>query len=506
MKKYLLILIFFLSLILLTSCNKNKLMIKIYNSSDYIDETILDEFIDWYRENIEDVEIGYIYDNFETNESMYNTLRTGKTDYDLCCPSDYMIQKMKRENMLEEFDFENYDINIYLENCSPYILNLFENAGWDKYAACYMWGTLGVIYNPSELGMLMDSKDGDDYYYEVTSWQDFNNPKFKGKVSLKDSVRDSYCVASILSNIDELNLFDNRSPEYNDLINDVINRVTDEDIDKALVQLRKLKENIFGLEVDSAKGDIVTGKIAMNLAWSGDAVYSIDQADEEGVELRYNVPDEGGNVWFDAWVMPKGANKKLAMAFINFISQPSIAKRNMEEIGYTSSIAGDEIFNLIDEWYGEESNKMAVAECEALYMEDPSEENKEALNEALAYLEEAQYEDIDLTYFFDGTLTENLLTDGLAIIKIDTSYIGRQFSTQYPDEDTLNRCGIMKDFEDQNEKVLQMWIIFRANEASIYLIISLVLFLFICGGIYLYTKQSYFQRIRRKRKQDKQLK
>ncbi len=492
MKKYLTILLVVFLLPLVTSCNEKEVRtIRIYNCVDYIDEAVLDQFVEYFKEEHNE-EINYIYDTFETNESMYNTLRTGKTSYDLCCPSDYMIQKMIRENRLEKFDLENYDLNEYFTNCSPYLLDLFEKNGWTEYAACYMWGTLGLIYNPEELASIKEVED-----YDVESWNVLLDKDFKGMASLKDSVRDSYCVAQILANQDELKKVDNTSSEYNTLIGEVINKVSNEDIDNAFNILRKLKDNIYGLEVDSGKGDIVTGKIAMNLAWSGDAVYSIDLAEDEDIELRYTVPFEGGNVWFDGWVMPKGADKELAQEFINYLSLPEVAAQNMNEIGYTSSIAGDAIYNLVDEWYGRAGNELWVSDAQAAYDEDPSEENLEELNEAIAYLDEATYQTVDLTYFFNGTLSDEYLTGGKVLIDIDEWYIGRQFSTQYPDELTLNRCGVMQDFNEQNENVLQMWINVKANKASITLIIILISFFLFVILFILYSKRSYFARKRR---------
>lgn len=516
MRKYLLVLLSLFLVSTLSSCSKESVRtIKIYNCVDYIDEAVLDQFVEYYYETYGEV-IDYVYDTYETNESMYNTIRTGKTDYDLCCPSDYMIQKMIREDRLEKFDFENYNLDNYFKNCSPYLLKLFEQNGWTEYAACYMWGTLGVIYNPSVLSEVSNTLD-----YELTSWNDFKKPEFKGLASIKDSVRDSYCVAQILINQEELSKVDNTKKEYNTLIQDVINRVSDEDILKASNELRSLKENIYGLEVDSGKGDIVTGKIAMNLAWSGDAVYSIDLAEDEDIELRYTVPTEGGNVWFDGWVMPKGADKQLAQEFINYLSNPEIAAQNMEEIGYTSSIAGEAIYNLIDEWYGRGSNELYVEdlvdaintlkeeikekELSGNYKTKQKEKDldellslEEELTEAKLYLEEATYSMMDLTYFFEGTLSsEYISSDGAIYVEIDDSYIGRQFTTQYPDILTLNRCGVMQDFNEQNEAVLQMWINVKANKASLSLIIFLISFVVIVLLWVLYSKRSYFARIRR---------
>ena len=508
MKKYFVSLILVLILFVLCSCEREeKQILRVYNCVDYINEDVLDIFIEEHNGEIE-----IVYDTFETNESMYNTLRTGKTSYDLVCPSDYMIQKMIREDRLEQFDFENYDLDTYQTYASPYILNLFDNTkddkgiSWSNYAACYMWGTLGVAYNPE---ILAEAKELEDFDFD--SWEYFLDPDFNGLISIKDSVRDTYCVGTLLAFKDELDQVENKAAEeYQTKVAEVINRCDDNAIAKVEVSLRNIKNNIYGLEVDSGKGDIVTGKIAANLAWSGDAVYSIDLAEDEDIELRYMVPNEGGNVWFDAWVMPKGANKELAQEFINFLSRPDIAAMNMEEIGYTSGIAGVDIAELIDDWYGEAGNLAAVEDAEEALANaktaEEKEEAEEALAEAKAYLDEATYEECDLTYFFNGTLPENdehikdIDGEKRIIFKIDTSYLGRQFSTQYPDEETLLRCGVMKDFKEQNEKVLKMWINVKANKAGPILIGSLIGFVVLVGFIALYIKWDYIVRKRRLKK------
>lgn len=121
--------------------------------------------------------------------------------------------------------------------------------------------------------------------------------------------------------------------------------------------LNTLKNNIFGFEVDSGKNDMVTGKISINFAWSGDAVYAMDEAepteeDPNGLELCYSVPEEGSNVWFDGWCIPRHAEQKdLAVEFINFLSMPENAIANMEYIGYTSAIAGEDVLEWVKETY-----------------------------------------------------------------------------------------------------------------------------------------------------------
>lgn len=419
-------------------------VLKIYNWQDYIDEGLDDDGqkvdlsviemweADYERRN--NVDITVQYDTFETNETMLNTLKTGKTHYDLICPSDYTIQKMIKEDMLEKFDegaLATYDANV-----SPYLKELFEQNGWTDYAACYMWGTLGIIYNTE----FIDEAD-------VQHWSGMWNGKYQNQVSAKDSVRDTYCAGVMYVFQDELMEYRTQyengtlsNAQYNAKINEVMNRCDKETIKKVEDALKAMKKNIFGYEVDSGKSDIVTGKIYMNLAWSGDAVYSMDLAEEEGINLAYSVPLEGSNVWFDGWCMPKGANKTLAQDFVNYISQPEIAYLNMDTIGYTTAIVGNEIFDLINEWYGSD---------------------------------EPTAEAWDITYLFGNSVTDTAettrLTDGKVIIMTDE--VTRQLYAQYPNKETIDRCGVMQDFGDSNESILKMWSRIKANAISPILIV-----------------------------------
>lgn len=364
------------------------------------------------------------YDTFETNETMLNTLRTGKTQYDLVCPSDYIIQKMLLETQSgsdEKIMLEKYDLSKmpnYTANLSPYISDLFEKNGWTDYAVGYMWGSVGILYNPEAI---KNEKD-------VTSWDILWNPEYKNATTCKDTSRDAYVIGLLKVYGEELRA--NRAKydsgeitgeELQSRTQEIVNRVDDKSIEKVEEALKEMKENIYGFEVDSGKSDIVTGKIDANVAWSGDAVYSMDLAEEEdGKELCYVVPDEGSTIWFDGWVMPKGANTELAQDFVNFLCRSDIAAMNVDFIGYTSAIAGDDIFDLMLDRYDEEGG-----------------------------------EPYDLSYFFGDTLSDDRLTGGKAIIR--TSEKNRQLQAQYPDMDTTYRCGVMEDFGDQNEKVLTAW-------------------------------------------------
>lgn len=451
LSKLLCFLLVAISLFTLTSCKKeessyDKNVLRIYNWQDYIDDGLDDDGNkvrlsvtelwqqDFYNRTGRNVEV--VYDTFETPEIMLNQIKTGK-EFDLICPSDYTIQKMLKEDMLEPFDEGALDDG-YLKHVSPYLKDLFEENGWTNYAACYMWGTLGLIYNTD----VISEED-------VMHWKVMWDEKYKGQISTKDSVRDTYFMGVMYIYQEELIEYRNQfitgaitSDEYNKKINEIANFTDDATLRKVEEELKKLKQNIFGLEVDSGKSDIVTGKIAMNLAWSGDAVYSMDLADEEGITLAYSVPEEGSNVWFDGWCMPKGANKELAQDFINFVAKPEIAALNMSKIGYTTSSVGDEIFDLINDWYGSEE-------------------------------EEPEFE-VDLSFYFGDSLSDDRLTDGKAIVYTDE--LGRQFSAQYPTEDILYRCGIMRDFGDKNRDVLKMWSSFKSNSLSpvAYILLAII--------------------------------
>ena len=490
MKKYLMFIILLILPFLLVGCTPQEnegLVLRVYNWQDYIDEglddegqkigtSVMEEWQEWYYQTYgEKVEV--VYDTFETCETMMNTLKTGKTTYDLICPSEYTIQKMIRLDMLETYDYDLKDENGNLimnnyHNVSPYLINLFSDKGWNDYAVPYMWGTMGFIYNPENIAA-----------EDIKHWSILWNENYKNMATANDSIRDTYVVGVMNVYYDELmalreDLQNGKitQEQYTKQIGLIMNRCDDETLLKVETALKQMKNNVYGFEVDSGKSDIVTGKVSINFAWSGDAVYSLDVAEEENeVYLNYQVPEEGSNVWFDGWVMPKGANKQLAQSFVNYLCDPEIAVRNMEMIGYTSAIVGDEIMDMIIDWYGAES-----------------------LEEAFP---------VDLTYLFTDSLSEEYYITNEAGEKRVIVYVaerGRQFDAQYPDEETIMRCGIMEDFGDKNDAVIAMWENVKIGDISIWitiaLVTSLVVVLAIMYGLKAYTK---YQRKLRKLKYNK---
>ncbi len=536
MKKLLMIIILLILPFVLTGCQEEQgLVLRIYNWQDYIDEgvddegqkigtSVMEEWQQWYYETYnQKVEI--VYDTFETCETMMNNLKTGKTTYDLVCPSEYTIQKMIRLEMLDQYDYNLKDPNgnLIMNNyqyVSPYLKNLFKNKGWEQYAVPYMWGTMGFIYNPENI----DSED-------IKNWSILWDETYKNMATAKDSIRDTYVVGvmyvyhnelmSLKSNLESGKI---TSEEYNKQVGLIMNRCDDETLSKVETALKQMKNNVYGFEVDSGKSDIVTGKVSINFAWSGDAVYSLDVAEEEnGVYLNYQVPEEGSNVWFDGWVMPTGANKQLAQSFVNYLCKPEIAVRNMNYIGYTSSIVGDDIVDMIDDWYGaiypefnEETNTWWYDEVN-LNIQDSSLEVSVNNNEI--YLgnqkvidilknikddEGNPYSDsylctsyeVDLTYLFEGLVSEEYLTDGKLIVNVEER--GRQFDTQYPDYQTIQRCGIMEDFGDRNDAVLAMWENVKIGDIPMSITIGLLVFIF--GLLIIVNAKKYIRYNQRKKR------
>lgn len=394
-------------------------VLTIYNVEEYIDENLLVEFEDYYEETYNE-NIKVIYNTYETNETMLNNIKTGKTQYDLICPSDYTIQKMIIEDMLIKFDMNDDNltykyVNNYNDFASPYIKDLFIEKGWQEYSIPYMWGTMGIIYNTDTI------ENPEDMH----SWLSLWDKEYYKRFTIKNSVRDTYFVGIADAYYDELmaakTLYEENgdAKAYNKRVTEIFNYCEDEHIKEIEKSLISLKNNAFGLEVDSGKNDVSTGKIDINFAWSGDAVYAIELAAENGIDLNYVIPEEGSNIWFDGWVMPKGADKELAQRFIDFICSPDSAIKNMEYIGYTSAIAGEDVFNYINESYSGEGENL------------------------IPY---------DLSYFFNGTLPEG--EEAIIYINEDDRYI---MSAQYPTEEETYRCAIMQDFGDQNTAVLKVW-------------------------------------------------
>lgn len=382
-----------------------KNILHVYNCYDYIDEDLIDEFESYYKEKT-GVSIKVEYECFDTPEDAYNSIKVNEGRYDVVCPSDYMIEKMAREGMLEEITLpEDGNYNTYV---SPYIKDVFSNISWEggkslsNYAAGYMWGTLGIVYNTAKV----DST-------EMTSWSSLWTTKHN--FTVKNSVRDTYFIGLAKHYSTELeNAKTLSSEERQSKLKALFNDTDEVTVSAVKSELKSLKSKALGLEVDNGKDDIINGKSDVYFAWSGDAVYAMSEAEKSNVNLEYSVPEEGSNVWFDGWCIPKDSTKVAeAIEFIEFLSDPENAIKNMDYIGYVSVIAGDKVFDYVKDNYEEENGTLTN----------------------------------DLSYFF-GT--------GDYAVKYSNKY--GIFATQYPTKEVINRCVVMSYFSsDANERINNMW-------------------------------------------------
>ena len=305
-------------------------ILKVYNWADYIDEDVLAEFPEWYKEQTgEDIEV--IYQTFDINEIMLTKIERGHEDFDVVCPSEYIIERMMKKDMLQPINRDFGNTPDYIPNLAPYIQEELNKMSFDErkvtdYAVAYMWGTAGVLYNK---GLVTEE--------EALTCGSLWDPKFNNKILMKDSYRDCYGLSIIYANTERL-----QKGEVT--VEQLMNDNSKDAIVMAEEYLKMMKPNIAGWEADFGKEMMTKGKAWLNFTWSGDAVWAIEEAAAVDVELDYVVPIEGSNVWFDGWVIPKYArNVKAASYFINYMCRPDIALRNMDAIGYVSAVATPEI-------------------------------------------------------------------------------------------------------------------------------------------------------------------
>ena len=412
--------------------------LKVYNWADYIDESLLDEFEVWYKEQTgEEVEI--IYQLFDINEVMLAKLEKGHEDFDVVCPSEYIIDRMLANDMLLPIPRDFGSTPDYISLVSPFVLEQFAELDQpgkraNDYAVGYMWGTTGILYNPE---FITDE--------EADSWGIIWDDRLVSKVLMKDAYRDIYGCMLMYAHYQELL---DSTVTRQELMNDT----SDEAIATVENLLKSAKQNIAGWEVDFGKEMMTKKKAYINVSWSGDAVWAIEEAAAIGMELKYHVPREGSNAWFDGWVIPKYAvNTKAASYFINFMCMPENALRNMDEIGYVSVIASPEILE--------------------------------------AKIDSTLEEYVDLTYFF-GEGADSVPVDGI----------------QYPDRAVIERTALMRDCASRTKSMIEMWSRVKGDSLApwVYIVIGIT---FGGGGIwYVYDKIQEAKRRAKYRKSKKKAK
>ncbi|WP_367333440.1 ABC transporter substrate-binding protein [Limosilactobacillus sp.] len=302
MKKLLTIIVGILALCLLLVCGEYALnhrgntgghrVLTIYNWGDYIDPALISKF---------EKRTGYKvdYETFDSNESMLTKLRQGGTNYDLVIPSEYTVQRMKKEGLVARLDHQK------LPNLR-YIDRQFLNRSFDRgneYSVPYFWGTLGIIYNDQKINA-----------GAVQHWEQLWSPRLKNNVMLIDSARDVFAIALITQH---------QSVNTKDFTK----------LKRAQGHLKALTPNVKAIVADEMKMYMEQDEAAVGVTYSGDAREMMDV----NHHLHYVVPSEGSNIWFDNMVIPKRAqNKAAAYAFINFMLAPANAAQNARYVGYAT--------------------------------------------------------------------------------------------------------------------------------------------------------------------------
>ncbi len=265
----------------------------VYNWGEYIDPETLSLFE-------EETGIKVVYDEYDTNETMYPKVEAGASAYDVICPSDYMIQKMIDNDLLAEINFDNIP---NLKNIGQqYFEQSKEFDPENKYSVPYCFGTVGILYNKTMVSGPIDS------------WSVLWDEQYADNILMQDSVRDAFMVALKLNGYS-------------------MNTLDETELQAAKNSLIEQKPLVQAYVIDQVRDKMIGDEAAIGVIYSGEAIYT----QRENENLEYVIPKEGTNVWIDSWVIPKNApNKENAEKFIDFMCREDIALKNFEYITYST--------------------------------------------------------------------------------------------------------------------------------------------------------------------------
>ncbi len=270
-------------------------VVYVYNFGDYIDPELVDAFHE---------ETGYtvVCDYFDTNEEMYPVVKNNTADYDVICASDYMIDKLIKEDLLMELEFSQIPNIQYLSQNIRDFMEEFDPGMF--YSAPHTWGTYGIIYN-------RELVDPEDFEGDV-SWGILWDEKYAGKVIMPNSIREADMAAA-------------------KLLGYSMNTVDEEEMKAITDKLIEQKPLVYSYANDNARDLMIGDNAAMAIITSGDVLY----AQEDNENLAYVIPSEGTEVWTDCWAVPKSCkNYEGAMAWINFMYSYDAAVANFEYLTY----------------------------------------------------------------------------------------------------------------------------------------------------------------------------
>jgi len=280
---------------MLFGCGDNssdKPTLYVYNVGTYIDKSVNDMFEEEFDCNV-------VYETYDSNESMYLKVVNATSDYDVIFPSDYMLEKMIKEELVLPLNHENI----------PNMANIREEllgGSFDEnntYGVPYFYGTVGILYNTQTVKEPVDS------------WGILWDEKYADDILMYDSQRDSLGIAL----------------KY---LGYSMNTRNKDEVLKAQAALIQQKPMIVGYFTDSVMDMMIGEEASLAVVYSGDAVYCMS----ENENLAYAVPKEGSNVWIDCMAIPTTSqNKELAEAYINFMCRDDISMLNTQEVMYSSA-------------------------------------------------------------------------------------------------------------------------------------------------------------------------
>lgn len=271
--------------------------LNVFNWGEYIDEAVIDMFE-------EETGISVNYKTYDTNEDMYPIIANGAADWDVVCPSEYMIQKMLDNDLLLEINYDNVPNISYIDPAYMDTVKTFDPDA--KHSVPYMWGTVGILYNET----MVDEP--------ITSWSALWDEKYAENIVMMNNARDVFAPALI-------------SLGYS------LNSTDENELREAADLLIKQKPLVLKYTTDEVRDMMIGEKAAIGVIYSGEATVSKQENDN----LRYVVPDEGSNVWLDCWCIPTTCkNKENAEKWIDFLCRPDIALMNFEYITYSTPNTG----------------------------------------------------------------------------------------------------------------------------------------------------------------------
>ncbi|MBQ9599122.1 MAG: spermidine/putrescine ABC transporter substrate-binding protein [Clostridia bacterium] len=316
--------------------------INVYNWGEYIPDGSDEDTINLNAEFTELTGIKVNYTTYATNEELYAKLKGGSASYDIIVPSDYMISRMIKEDMLEPLNMKNIP---NFEN----IMERFRNPEYDpssRYSVPYTWGTIGLIYDNT----VFDEAD-------KIGWETLWDEKYAGNILMFDNPRDAFAIAELVLGYD-------------------LNTEDPDELRKSAELLTEQKKNVQAYVMDEIFDKMGAGEAVIAPYYAGDGVMLMDEYDH----LGFTIPEKGTNLFIDAVCIPKGSkNKEAAEMYINFLCEPDIAYAVADFIGY--STPNNAAYELVDEEVKEDGisypDEQYIAEKTTIYRNLSDEANLE---------------------------------------------------------------------------------------------------------------------------------